>query len=196
MNWYGLRLFADNRVQFPFQSTLEDFMGVEVHALEIGQHLYGWDPHSWVRSESPENDGDPEDVLGEHLGLPIFSGRLRQGLANVGMGDIQYLPIKVFRSTGEEIHGFEIANVITKVPALDYENSEMLSSSKEMIDPLTNRPKVTGFWQAALHSTPLTGHDIIRLVEFGSAVFVSERFAEGFRRGKFTGADLVPVRVT
>ncbi len=196
MNWYKLRLSADNRLPFPFQSSLEDLMGTNAHSLRVGRQVAGWDAASWLRSKSPEKDGEPEDVLGEHLGLPTFSKRLRLALGQIGLRDIQYLAIKVFRSTGDEIPGFEIANVITRVPALDYENSEMLTLHKDKIDPLTNRPSVEGCWQAALFSAPLVGHDIVRLVEFWPPVFVSERFAEVFRRGRFTGADLVPVKVT
>ena len=40
---------------------------------------------------------------------------------------------------------------------------------------------------------PLKGHDVVRLLEFFPPVFVTERFAEVFRNGGFTGATLTPV---
>ena len=107
--------------------------------------------------------------------------------------DIQYLPVRVFLSTGEEIKGFAIANIISRIAALDYDRSKMLRLDEEEIDPLTGKHRVLNIGKAALHKEPLVGHDMIRLVEFFPPKFVSERFAKVFQKSKFTGATLNPV---
>jgi hypothetical protein len=132
------------------------------------------------------------------MGVPIFSQRLRDALqrARVATKDIQYLPIHVFRSTGEEVEGYTIANVIARVPALNYDLTDwgpLPPDEKEGIDPRTGRPQVQAIWRAALQSTKLKGHDMIRLVEFWPPVLVSHRFADVYREGHFTGATLTPV---
>jgi hypothetical protein len=114
----------------------------------------------------------------------------------VGSHDIQYLPLRVFRSTGEEIHGFAIANVIACIAALDRQHSQLLVEDESEIDPRTGQRKVIAIWKAALKRETLIGHDVVRLLEFPSPIFVSERFADVFQQGRFTGSvflDPVPV---
>jgi hypothetical protein len=71
----------------------------------------------------------------------------------------------------------------------------MLKQDESETDPLTGKPKVRSIWTEALREEPLTGHDVIRLLEFPPTVFVSERFAKVFEEGGFTGAVLRPVPV-
>jgi hypothetical protein len=191
-------LIEENPVDHPLLTSEEDLHGIDDFELEVGRRIERWNPNSFLRSTCTENDGVPEDVLGEHLGVPTFSQRLRDALADarVAEDDIQYLPVRVFQSTGEEIMGFAFANVVARVPALDYEASVMLDQDESEIDPLTGKLDVLSVWREALKSHEIVGHDVIRLVEFFPPVFVSERFAKVFRQGRFTGATLNPVTVT
>jgi len=88
------------------------------------------------------------------------------------------------------IKGYAIVNVVTRIPALDFERCFLLDQNDSVIDPLTGRPDVTGIGKIALKANALKGHDLIRLLEFFPPVLVSQRFAEVFRIGKFTGATL------
>jgi hypothetical protein len=175
---------------------IEELFGIDSYDLKIGRRIQNWNRDSYLKSSDMKHDGAPDDYL-PGLGLPILSPRFRAALEGnrVGVHDIQYLPIRVFQSTGEEVPGFSVVNVITRVPALNREHSEMLDEDESEIDPLTNAPVVRSIWRAALNEAPLRGHDVIRLTEFWAPVFVSERFAEVFRSGGFTGATLMPVTV-
>jgi hypothetical protein len=183
-------------VEDPLCPTVEELFGIDSYDLKIGRRIDNWNPQSFLQSSDIEDDGTPDDYL-PGLGLPILSPRFRAALETnrIGIADIQYLPIRVFQSTREEVHGFSVANVLTRVPALNREHSVMLDEDENEIDPLTNAPVVRGIWRAALNAEPLRGHDVIRLTEFWAPVFVSERFADVFRSGKFTGATLTQVTV-
>jgi hypothetical protein len=165
--------------------------------LKSGCRIENWNLHAFLKSPSADRDGTPDDYLADPLGVPILSSRLRIALERngVGISDIQYLPIRVFLSTGKEIHGYSIANILSRLPALNRAHSVLLDDDPEEIDPVTNAPTVRGLWRAALNGAPLVGHDVVRLVEFFPPVFVSERFAQVFSKGGFTGAALTPVLV-
>jgi hypothetical protein len=196
MKWYDLsaRLDDDEDVYFANESNL---FHMDYFDLKLGKRIEVWNADSFFRSKSSKYDGELTDILGEHLGLPTFSSRLREALekADIATTDIQYLPVRVFKSTGEEAKGFSIANVISRIAALNYENSVMLEQDESEIDRLTGKQKVTSVWTPALREEPLMDHDAIRLLEFFPPVFVSERFAEVFREGGFTGGVLNPVTI-
>lgn len=199
--WYDLVLAAEERAARPFQTEVEDLCGFDSYDLEIGKRIRGWNRNAWLRSKRRKDDGVPDDILLEHLGIPTFSRRLRNALKKAGVGtkDIQYLPVHVFKSTGEEIEGYAFANVITRILALDYDRTDwgpLPPDEEEGIDPNTGKPEVQAIWRAAFKRSKLRGHDVIRLVEFFPPVFVSERFAEVYRLGSFTGATLKPVIMT
>jgi hypothetical protein len=196
--WFSLVFGDENRVERPLQTSEDELYGRDYFELKQGKRISNWNPKSALRSSSRKDDGDPDDILCEHLGIPTLSQRFRKALTDAGVGtnDIQFLPLKVFKSTGEEVKGFAVANVITRIAALDHKRSKMIEVDEEEIDPLTGKPNVLSVWTAALHQKQLAGHDMIRLLEFFPPVFVSERFAEVFQRGKFTGATLKPAIVT
>lgn len=175
-----------------------DLFGRDDSDLELGKRLRKWDQRTYLRSSSPNGDGTPDDVLCTHLGAPVFSPRLQEAMAeaNVGQRDLQYLPVHVYLSTGKEIEGFAFANVITRIKALDYDNSEMLWLDDDNIDPATGKPEVLGVWTVALKAKALKGHDAIRLTEYFPNFLVSERFVDVFKKGEFTGASFHPVHVT
>lgn len=194
--WFDMILGEENSAEFPLHTTGEKLLGVE-HAmdLKIGRRCDTWDPQSILFSAKSENDGTPEELLANTLHLPVFSKSLREALGDIGIQDIQYLPIRVARSTGDEIPGYEVANILTRLPALDREHTKLLMEKKEEIDPLTGRAKVTGMWRAALKGVMLEGHDIIRLVEFWPLVCVSERFVNVFTKHRFHGATFKPLEL-
>jgi hypothetical protein len=195
--WYRLsKSYDENRVKHPLQTSEDELFGVTPFELQQGRRIENWNPNSSLRSASPADDGEPDDVVCESLGLPTFSGRLQKALreAGIGINDIQYLPIRLFQSTGEEIKGFAIANVVTRLEALDRERCVLLGEGAQ-IDPLTGKPAVTSIGRIALQGAALQEHDVVRLAEFFPPVLVSERFAKLFHEGEFTGAILTPLLV-
>ena len=190
MNWYHVISGDENRVPKCFMAIEYELFGRSRIDVEIGRTVNDWNPETRLWSSDQKWDGAPDDMLANSLGWPIFSWRLQDLLAQNGIGatDIQYLPVRIARSTGEEFPGFAVANVITRIPALDREHSFLLSVDEQEIDPLTGQPNVTGIGKAALKSKLLEGHDVIRLTEFFPSLFVSERFVKAFNANKLTGA--------
>jgi len=189
MNWYELIEGFDNCLPRHFMANDEELFGYDLYDLSAGRVLENWNPQAALRSTKRKYDGLPDDFLSNAMMAPVFSARLRAALAQgaVGAGDIQYLPVRVFRSTGEELPGFAVANIITRIPALDREHSTMLHLDEE-IDPLTGMPNVAGVGIAALRKDLLVGHDLFRLTEFHLAAFVSQRFVDACQSIGFTGA--------
>jgi hypothetical protein len=202
VQWYDLGLHMEGkRVVRALQTSDEDFCGFNYCQLKLGKRIRGWNTEAWIRSRRRRDDGAPDDVLSEHLDIPTFSRRFRTALkkANVGTKDIQYLPVHVFKSTGEELDGYAFANVVSRIMALDYKRTDwgpLPPDPDEPIDPETGKLQVQGIWRAALIGAKLVGHDLIRLREFFPTVYVSERFADVYCSGNFTGATLTPVIMT
>jgi len=166
--------------------------------LMVGKRIEKWNRRAQLRSEDREHDGKPDDVLSNALHLPIFSRRLRLALAgaSIATSDIQYLPVRILDSQGRMLEGFEVANIVSRVRALNRKNAKGLQLDRNRIDPETGKPLVKNFWTAALRSDAITGHDMIRLLEFWPPIFVSSRFRKLFRSNGFTGATFDPVLVT
>lgn len=197
--WYEMIIGAAGRVPHPLVASVADFRGRDWMEIHHGWRIEDWDARSVMRSRLAEHDGAPDDVLANAFGLPVFSERLRWALAtaDVGVHDMQYLPIWIARFAGEELAGFSLANITTRVGALNAtECSAGLDLSYEVIDPATGKAKVRGIQVAALKAELLEGHDVIRLLEFFPPVFVSGRFVSVFDNGGFTGATFVPVTVS
>ena len=194
MKWYYMIIGEENRVPRYFLANDKDIFGRDRFAVCFGRGINDWNSAARLNSTRPEYDGTPDDVLANALGWPVFSNRLRQTLrdAEVGVANIQYLPIRVIRSTGEEVPGFEVANVVTRVAALDRRRSRMLDEDEDETDPETGLPNVTAVGKAALFNEKLVSHDVIRLVEYFPPVFVSQRFVDAFNTSKCTGATFAP----
>src|SRR5438094_582908 len=117
MNWYDVIPGDDNRVPNFFMATEEELFGRDWFDLKFGRSISDWNPETRLWSGERKWDGMPDDMLANALGWPVFSQRLRDVLAHDGIGtaDVQYLPIRIARSTGEELPGFAVANVITRI---------------------------------------------------------------------------------
>ena len=196
--WYSFTISDDDNWEEVLRTDRDNLFGIDDFDLQQGKQIEGWNPKAFLRYSDEEHDGVPEDLLCDHLGVPTVSLRLRKALedAGVGIGDVQYLPIRVFKSSGEEVKGYSIMNVTTRVPALNYDRCFMLAQDDSKIDPLTGKLSIEGIGKAVLLESPLCGHDIVRLVEFWPPVYVSQRFAEVIRSNNFTGVDLQPIVVT
>jgi hypothetical protein len=193
--WYRLSVVMDDDFK-TFFANASDFNGVDSYDLQKGRRIDAWNRGSCLLSTSSRFDGPLTDVISESPNLLAFSERLSRSLkhANVAAEDIQYLPIKIYRSTGEMIEGYSLINVLARLEALDRERCFMLRENLEENDPQTGKPDVEGIGKPALRSHVITGHDMIRLTEFFPPIFVSQRFADVFRSGGFTGAafQLIP----
>ena len=192
--WYE-PIPCDNVVSEPYVSDTEDLRGFEDWQLREGVPISDWDSSAWIKCTHPECDGDPDDVLQNHLGIPIFSFQLRRSLERMGVRGIQYLTIKVLRRDDSEIPGFMIANIINRVKALNLEKSDLDRYGPDWVVP-ARCGQISGIRKAVLRRDALVGFDIIRLDEFTQSLFVSERFKAEFEASKLTGYSFATVNLT
>lgn len=197
MRWYDLIIGEENRLPYHFFGDSHELFGRDWLDLLVAVIIDDWDDSSMLRSTEAKCDGLPDDFLGNGRSLPIFSPGLRDALEVEGVGqrDIQYLPVRIARSNGEQVPGFAIANVVEAVLALDREHSTLLDVDPDEIDVRTGKPNVLGVWTPAIIADAVKGHDVIRLAEFLPAILVSERFVEIVNRNKFTGATFKEIPV-
>jgi hypothetical protein len=191
--WYAT-LECTNTVHDPLVLTDADLKGTEEWGLVTGQPAEHWDEATWFRPAEPENDGDPDDVLQNHMvRLQIYSARLRKALEQAGITGIQYLPARVSHFDGSPISGFAIANIVDVVAALDLERSDYSRFGPERPDRMG---EIVGLRMPVLRGAALEGHDVIRLKEYPLYVCVSQRFKDAFEAGGFTGYSFRPLELT
>jgi len=177
------------------RTSKENLFGIDYFVLHRGEAVANWNPRCWLGADMSEDDGEPFDVLCDHLGLPIFSERLQSALLEhpVQPEEVQLLPVRLIRPTKEEIRGFSIVNILHPVDSLDVDRSKLVLRDPKMIDPLTNLPRVRAIGHYALRADALKGRSIIRLENHTIPVFVCQQFVNVFRSGGFTGAIFMPV---
>ena len=185
MNHWYWAVSCDNTVEDPLVVDSAD-LGMDPDRLDAGEPVERWSELAWLRAKKLENDGVPDDVLQNHLGIPVYSNRLRAALERAVVQGIQYLPIRLFRPSGQEISGFSVANIIEKRRALDRTRStyDVFPDDYFLTD---RRGGVRSIRVATLRAEALTGCDIVRLEEFPSSIYVSERFTKTFNKGGHTG---------
>jgi hypothetical protein len=192
MKWFDA-IACDNAKPNPYVADQGD-LGMEDWLLRQGKQIENWSEQSWVKASTPDDDGDPDDVLQSYLGVPIYSIRFRSALREHGVDDIQYLPLRVLRPDGDEIKGFTVANITTVRDALDREQSDIsLFGSDYVIE--RRRGQISAVRKPVLLASRLADCDIFRLEGYLPAYYVSERFKEVFERGKFTGYSFREVKV-
>lgn len=198
--WFELIMSNESSFENTIFPDSIDFYGVDADELKQGKRIDRWNPNSVARSTAVSRDGVAEDIIFADLEMvPVFSPRLRQALddASVGTKDFQYLPARILQSTGEAIEGFAIANVVTRVAALDRDKCYLLNEDKSEIDLQTNLPKIRSIFTIALRDVPdLLKHDAVRLIEYPSAMLVSERFVEVFHDSGCTGVVFSKLKVS
>lgn len=184
MRWY-FAIGCDNTVKNPLVVD-EDNLPFDASVLREGKEIRSWPASVRVGTHRRDYDGDADDVLQNHLGVPIFSPRLRSALMALDIRGFQYLAVSVFRPNGSELSGFSFANIIERRPALDRARSDVeLHPSDYFIAERRGRIRVIN--RAVLSSAALAGCDAVRLDEFNASVYLSERFKSMFEFGRYTG---------
>jgi hypothetical protein len=193
MRWYWA-IACDNTVRDPMVVD-SAALAVEPERLKIGRPLDAA-IHTGILSVSKaRNDGTPDDVLQNHLGLPIYSLRLRRALDDAGVSGAQYLPVKVTSFDGREIEGFAVANVFARDGALDLAKSDLDVFPDDYF--IHDRQGcVRAIRKATLIASRLSDCDVARVREFLSGVYVSTKFKETFERLGFSGYSFREVATT
>lgn len=191
--WYRL-VTNDNAVANPLVTDEGDLDGLEEWMFRQCKEIRSWSGNAWIGTSTPANDGDPDDNLQNHFALLVFSPRLKTALEDAGIGEVQYLPINVVRPGDRRVAGYSVANLLSSVAALDFEHS-VFTRYPEDYFLRERRGQLEMLRNVTLRSSALRGHNIIRLHEFRSKVFVSERFA-AVVNGRFTGLSFKEVALS
>jgi hypothetical protein len=195
MKWYKL-ILHDTTVANPYVADTGNLEGVAEDDLWSGISIANWKETAWVQASTQADDGDPDDALQTFLRPPVYSTRLRNALRNAHIEGIQYLPLQVLRPDGSKILGYSIVNVLNIVTgAIDLERSDFDVYPMDYF--LSERVgKVRAIRNPVLFEKKLFGKDIVRLGEYTSSLFVSEKFKIIFEAGGFTGHSFLEIHLT
>jgi hypothetical protein len=179
MNWYWV-IDCDNSVDDPLVADEVELHGIDESILDSGIPLTDWNPEVTFYASSPKWDGEPDDVLQNALGAPVYSPRLQDALNLAGIEGIQYLPVRVCHADGVEVPGYALANIINLVACLDWEKAEYRRWK--------GRPgQVRSITHLVVKGDALRGYDIVRMKEFPVKILASQKFVDVFLRNRFTG---------
>lgn len=193
MRWFWV-VRNDRVVADPLVTDGADLAGVDPELLGISVPAPRWDPEAVLRTIEPGNDGWPDDALQNHLGLLVFSGRLRAAPEAEGVRGLQFLPVRVLRPRGEPVEGYSVANIVELRDALDRGLSDYSVYPDDYFLP-ERRGRVRAVRMPVLRRAALAGTDLARLAEVPAAACASERFRRVFDEDSCTGLSFREVRV-
>jgi hypothetical protein len=166
----------------PFVTDTDDLLGFTEWSFREGKAITRWNCSAWVGCSDRLVDGHMDDVLRNHLGLPIFSAKLEQALTFLGIEGIQFLPLQILRPNNTFVTGYSLANVLNYCPALD-----MQSSLYDVFIEGQQCGRISSLQKIVLKGNGIVDKDIIRLAEFPIIELVSEVFVQAYRTFGCTG---------
>lgn len=192
LGWYWA-ISCSNTIRRPM--VIDDaILPVSPELLDDGKVVEGWDGDAVMRVREERWSGEPDDVLQNYLGLPIYSTRLKLALELHGITGFQYLPTRVFGFDSVELPTFYIANVVELRPALDPDLSEYDVFPPDYFLP-ARRGKLSGLRSATLLESQLLNCDALRLTQYPASIYVSQRFRSVFEKLGCTGYSFEPVTI-
>jgi hypothetical protein len=113
--------------------------------LKRGRYLDNWDPNT---EATFSEDTDPTDFPFVELLIPICSPRLRELLKQLGVKEVQFLPIRlVGKASRKELTGYSIMNYLSVIDCLDREKSNYRIWTKENLLFWEKRPWMLGTFE-------------------------------------------------
>lgn len=168
--------FADSLTN-PIICQQFEFLGFDHYRLFDGYSINDWP--SGVTFYYSQGDVT-EDFLGNSLGLPIVSARIRGFLELVAGNECQMLPVSIIDSrTGKVLEGYSVLNLLNVIPALDRVNAKYQEDPKH-----PDRPVI---FKVVLYKPALKATRIFRLSEQKTLIFVSEEMRKEFDVMAVTG---------
>jgi hypothetical protein len=169
MKWYH-PFACDNTVKHPFVCDCDN---LEDHGFNEWDFLAGKKITKWIdtiifQAKKKKNNGEPDDVLQNHLMIPVYSERLTRELNKNKMEGIQYLQLKILRANGENTSGFTIANIFNFVEALDLNKSDFSRYQDDFPNP-HKRGQIARIRRYVLIRKKLHGLYIVRLKDYTQA---------------------------
>lgn len=196
MNWFH-PIACDKTVKEPLICDNDNLIegGFSENSFMAGKLIEKWNSGIFFQSKKKAHDGLPDDVLQNHLMIPVFSERLIQELNRAKIEGIQFLPIEILDSNGKRLEGYSIANFLNFIDAMDYDASLYNRFSETFPNPHA-RGKIAGIRKFVLKRNLLHGLDALRLKEYKFAIFVSETFKSIFEKNRFTGYSFKKIQLS
>ncbi|MFW6029466.1 MAG: imm11 family protein [Halanaerobiales bacterium] len=153
-----------------------------------GKCFENWDRNFTFYYEKSEGYVS-KDYLANNLAWPIISSKFKRILDDIGVPEVQYLPINIEEKyTGKKLEGFTVVNIITLLDALDLENSvytEFKARGKKMLS----------IKKYALQQEKVRGYNFVRLKKSKYSTFISEIVRNKLVENKITGCDFLEISV-
>jgi hypothetical protein len=185
----------DLRIKNPLVADSADLKGrSEWWHYAQGHPIEDWDESAWFKVTKKKNEGQLQDVLPNHLALHIFSAKLRAAFEKNGIKGVQFLPVRIFRYTGEEVKGYAIANILYLLPALDLKESSYDVFPDDDFLP-ERRGKIRWISKIVLRRPVIDSYDIFRLAENEVKIVASENFKNIFDSNSFSGYSFNELKV-
>jgi len=169
----------------------EDFLEkyeVKQYDLNEGKYFDDWNSNFTFYYNSKEGT-KPTDLLANNLGWFLISQDFQDILKNIGVSEVQFLPVKIVeKNTGKKLEGFSVLNIISLSDALDLTHSTYTEIEARGQKYLT-------IIKYALSKEKLNGFHIVRLQNSKFASFVSQVVKEQLEINKITGCDFLEVKI-
>jgi hypothetical protein len=156
--------------------------------LMAGKYIERWDTNTIAYyNEEVEYTDFPFTGL-----LPVYSTKLKSLMENLGIKDIQYLPLKIKRRDGaKEVDGYYIANYLKVVDCLDREQSEYQIWTKDNLLFWEKRPNMLGTFRditkAVIDVNKISNVPIFRLWGLKMMVIIRGDIKQALEEAGITG---------
>ncbi len=186
----------DDENSFPEQMVCmaeddyEKKYGIDQYIFQKGVRLTNWNNDFTFYYDKSEGY-IPTDYMANNLGWFLISPKFKDVMEKLDIKNVQYLPVKIKEKiTGEEIHGFNIVNIIELIDAIDWDNSEY-----SVFELKERGIKMISVRKYALSKNSINNLHILRLKDSKFAIFVSEQLKNELLNNGITGIDFLKVKV-
>lgn len=174
--------------------NLKDYLYVINTYFSHGKEIANWPKGVYFTTQKEENDGEPDDVLQNGYGLPIFSKRLVKAICDAEIEGFQFLPVTVMDYGGKSVRPYYIANCLNMFDAFDPDKSGYNKIPDDFVNP-SARGKIICY-RFVLIAEKIESCDVFRIPGQINAYFVSDKFVKMFRKNSFSGYSFDEVRLS
>jgi hypothetical protein len=157
--------------------------------LMAGKYIEEWDTNTTAYYDEEEEHTDYPFATSL---LPVCSTRLKSLMENLGLENIQYLPLRIIRRDGpKEVDGYYIANYLNVIDCLDRERSVYQVWTKDNLLFWEKRLQRLGTFRdvtkAVIDSKKIGDAPIFRLWGWEMMVVVRENVKQVIEEAGITG---------
>jgi len=139
-------------------------------------------------------DGIREDFILSTVLIPIHSARLKTFIEEIAPGEVQYLPLKIYKDGRKEIEGYYIGNVLRIVDCVDKEQTHQDSESKARLPGRSGKP---GAKDSIVLDPALVGDaKIFRLKDWEFVLIVRDDVVKEIKKAGFSASRFSRMKMT